>query len=113
MHQITVTIGRGAGAEQEPLNETEWDAFRRVVQLTLAGAGWDLVVDSDGVGTYEGQTEENHVWVGIRETAEDLDDELKLNAHLRSTGRRFGQLEIAVGRGHSRLLDCQADDVAV
>lgn len=108
MQQITVTVGRGAGAAQQPLTDVEWNAFRRVIQARLVADGWDLVVENSGTGSWDDQLEENHVFVGIRETTPGLEEQLQLQHYLATTGHRYGQQSIALGYGTSQLVDCTA-----
>ena len=121
MEQITVTIGRNAGSShteigdtQTPLDQASWDSFRFIVRSHLLADGFEVTVDNDGLGYWDGKTEDNHVFIGVRDWSLDRnpDDHTdvrgKLDRQLASVGARYGQDAVAIGWGFSRLVDCVA-----
>jgi hypothetical protein len=99
---VTVSIGRGAGPEQEPLDDRDWQSFRRLVHTLLDEfvGGTVHVRDALSVGEWKGQLEASATFVADVST----DTLGSLRAGLRFLKVAYGQEEIALTVGHTEFV---------
>ena len=98
----TVSIGRGAHAAQEPLDDRQWQAFRDAlaVLLTTVVDGTIHVFDAASVGEWDGQSEDSSTFV-----AEIPVSALASLRHgLRFLASIYGQEAIALTLGHTEFV---------
>jgi hypothetical protein len=99
---VTVSIGRGAGASQDPLGRDSWYAFRSQVAAALEHdcGGTVHVQDAQSVGVWDGQVEESSTFVAAV-PAHTLG---VLRARLGVLKARYGQEAIALTVGHTEFV---------
>lgn len=108
MQQITITIGRGQEGAERLLSAERWQEFKDDVLDLVEWAGYDIVVNSDGTGSWtddDGVTysEQNHVWVALVPETMEIAQEAWRNL-LASLARKYDQDAIAFGHGDSELI---------
>jgi hypothetical protein len=98
----TISIGRGAHAAQQPLDDADWASFRRQVRL--------LVTDTvDGVLHVNGALSTGE-WDGVPEDSATFVAEIPshtvgvLRAGLRFLAVTYGQEAIALTLGHTEFV---------
>lgn len=99
---VTVSIGRGAHAAQQPLDDIDWASFRRLVAVLLTETiDGDLHVDDAlSVGVWDGVPEESATFV-----AEVSQHTLGvIRAGLRFLAVAYGQQAIALTIGHTEFI---------
>jgi hypothetical protein len=70
MSAATVTIGRNVG--DQPMTAAEWQHYRADVRAVLDKAGAETWVDADYRGSWDGATEDAHVWLAQLERLDSL-----------------------------------------
>lgn len=99
---VTVSIGRGAHAAQQPLDDIDWASFRRLVAALLTETidGTLHVDDALSVGVWDGVPEESATFV-----AEVGQHSLGvIRAGLRFLAVAYGQQAIALTIGHTEFV---------
>lgn len=104
---VTVSIGRGAHAAQQPLDDIDWASFRRLVAVLLtetidteSHTGVLHVDDALSVGVWDGVPEESATFV-----AEVGQHTLGvIRAGLRFLAVAYGQEAIALTIGHTEFV---------
>lgn len=99
---VTVSIGRGAHAAQEPLDDIDWASFRRLVGVLLTET-------IDGTLHVDGAISVG-VWKGVPEAAATFVADVPqyslsvVRAGLRFLAVAYGQEAIALTLGHTEFI---------
>lgn len=96
---IYVSIGRNLGAvagpaQGTPLSTDDWQTFRDLTRLALARHAGPILSTADGLGFWEGRSEDTYILVGAGDTVtHELAEALRVLAY------RYRQDAIAVTVG--------------
>lgn len=102
---IVITIGRGAVGTPRLLGADTWSAFKGEVTEQLHRERFETVVSNDGTGTWEGQEEQNHVWVALAPEDIAFDTWIEVwRSYLSRLAARYDQDAIAFTHGESELV---------
>ena len=107
MYVYTVTIGRGGHTDvSSPLSDAQWSGFQAETYGALAdvSTAQDVFEFHNGIGVWEGVSEESHKVTLLAERELPTDLKISLRADLARIGRRFEQDAIALTIGESMLI---------
>jgi hypothetical protein len=106
MQYASITIGRNV--KGKPMKSTDWHLFKTAVCQVLTLNHFELTVQNEGVGRWEGQSELNYHVSAIRSkplTDRDVSD---IRHELSFWAWRFHQDAIAFATGQSNLISAKS-----
>lgn len=98
MEGITITIGRNVG--DEPMSADRWSEFTTSVRNALERHGAEVWTSAAYTGSWEGASEDSHVFLG---GAEALDGH-ELRRELGALAGEYGQEAIGLNVGPAELV---------